>query len=437
MFSLYLILAAFVGLLHAKSSTGDSVLVILDNKLNRSDYSLFFGGLEERGYSLTFRAPGDSTPAIKEYDAPNFDHVIVFAPHTKNFSPDVTPQSLVSLLEKGTNLLLALSQKQNLVNSLASEFSLIIPPPETPLVSHFPEREEPATVIPVTPQPNVIVDSQLPQVWFSGIPAALGNNPLLFPILRAPAESFASDATIDSGADSVLEAADRGGEGLWAGKSLSLVTGLQSRNGARATWVGGVELFSDDFAKRHTPSGRKSGNAQLSKDIATWTFQENLVLRIDSVSHHKLGGSETPETYTTNDQIVYTARISKYESATSSWVPYSGISDLQLEFTMLDPHVRTSLPPVPNSPGEYSVTFRAPDRHGVFKFVIDHRRKGWSTLQSSTTVPVVPPRHDEYPRFLSAAWPYYTGAISTSVGFLLFSLLWLAGGEEKVKTKKE
>lgn len=168
------------------------------------------------------------------------------------FSSDVTPQSLVSLLEKGTNLLFALSQKQNLVNSLASEFSLILPPPQTPLISHFPEREELATVIPVTPQPNVIVDSNLPPVWFSGIPVALGNNPLLFPILRAPAESFASDAIADSGADSVLEAADRGGEGLWAGSSSSLVTGFQIRNGARATWVGGVELFSDDFAKKRT-----------------------------------------------------------------------------------------------------------------------------------------------------------------------------------------
>lgn len=46
MLSLYLILAAFVGLLQAKSSTGDSVLVVLDDKLNRSDYSLFFGDLE-------------------------------------------------------------------------------------------------------------------------------------------------------------------------------------------------------------------------------------------------------------------------------------------------------------------------------------------------------------------------------------------------------
>ena len=173
--------------------------------------------------------------------------------NTLDFSSDITPQSLVSLLEKGTNLLLALSQKQNLVNSLASEFSLILPPPQTPLVSHFPEREEPATVVPITPQPNVIVGSDLPPVWFSGIPAALGNNPLLFPILRAPAESFASDATSDSAAESVLEAVDRGGEGLWAGSSLSLVTGFQTRNGARATWVGGAELFGDEFAKKHMP----------------------------------------------------------------------------------------------------------------------------------------------------------------------------------------
>jgi oligosaccharyltransferase complex subunit beta len=103
---------------------------------------------------------------------------------------------------------------------------------------------------------------------------------------------------------------------------------------------------------------------------------------------------------------------------------------------MLDPHIRTSLPPVSSSssPGTYSVQFRAPDRHGVFKFVIDWKRKGWSHLFSSTTVSVVPPRHDEYPRFLSAAWPYYIGAISTSVAFFLFSAIWLAG---EIKEKKK
>jgi len=70
--------------------------------------------------------------------------------------------------------------------------------------------------------------------------------------------------------------------------------------------------------------------------------------------------------------------------------------------------------------------------------VVDSVTRRWTHLYSATTVPVVPPRHDEYPRFLSAAWPYYTGAISTSVGFVLFCAMWLGGaGEKKKKGKTE
>ena len=43
---------------------------------------------------------------------------------------------------------------------------------------------------------------------------------------------------------------------------------------------------------------------------------------------------------------------------------------------MLDPHIRTSLSPVAAQPGKYETTLRIPDRHGVFKFVVDYRRKG-------------------------------------------------------------
>jgi oligosaccharyltransferase complex subunit beta len=60
----------------------------------------------------------------------------------------------------------------------------------------------------------------------------------------------------------------------------------------------------------------------------------------------------------------------------------------------------------------------------------------WTHLHTDTVVPVVPPRHDEYPRFLSAAWPYYAGAISTSAGFLIFSVLWLAGDDRDSRKKK-
>ena len=139
--------------------------------------------------------------------------------------------------------------------------------------------------------------------------------------------------------------------------------------------------------------GVKSGNSQFAREVAAWTFQESQVLRIDRVEHHLVNTTEPKEQYTNNDNIVsssnllpnspahpysqvYTAYISKYDAKTSSWKPYSGLTDLQLEFTMLDPFIRTALPPVAGSPGKYSVTFRAPDRHGVFKFVIDYKRKG-------------------------------------------------------------
>ena len=54
------------------------------------------------------------------------------------------------------------------------------------------------------------------------------------------------------------------------------------------------------------------------------------------------------------------------------------LDDLQLDFTMLDPHVRLALPAVRSDATSttYEATFRAPDRHGVFKFVVEYWRPG-------------------------------------------------------------
>ncbi|KAI8999107.1 Dolichyl-diphosphooligosaccharide-protein glycosyltransferase subunit [Trametes punicea] len=434
---LLLPLVALGAFAFARSSTGDSVLVLLDPSLKKENFSIFFDDLEKQGYKLTFRSPKDAEPQIIKDDVAQFAHIVFFAPDTKSYASDITPQSLVSLLNKKTNLLLALSTKQTPLTSLAAEFSLILPPPGTPLISHFPQRDMPATVVPVEPPPTgSILSSSLPAVWFSGVPQALGLNPMLVPVLKAPPYSFASDADSDSGADALIEAAEKGGEGLWAGSQLSLVTGFQTLDNGRATWVGGVDMFTDDFFNKEIAKGKPSGNRQFARDVTAWTFQESNVLRIDSVEHHRVNETLPREKYTINDQVTYTAYISKYNPELDLWEPYSGIKDMQLEFTMLDPHVRTALPPVPGEPGKYSVTFRVPDRHGVFKFVVDYKRKGFTYLESTTVVPVVPPRHDEYPRFLSAAWPYYVGAFSTSAAFVIFVALWLGGDEREPRKSK-
>ncbi|KAI6111073.1 Dolichyl-diphosphooligosaccharide-protein glycosyltransferase subunit [Pisolithus sp. B1] len=305
------------------------------------------------------------------------------------------------------------------LSSLSAEFSLIPPPPGTPLVSHHPGRSGPATVIPVPVSESPLLTPGAPPVWFSGVPYAFGN----------------TDSLNDSGADALVDTLEKAGEGLWAGSQLGLVTGFHTLKNSRVVFAGGVEIFGDEYANKALPDGAPSGNEKFVRDVAAWAFRETLALRIDNTTHHRVGEEAPSEKYTTNDQIVYTAHISAYDPETSSWKPYSGITDMQLEFTMLDPHIRIALPPVAGEPGKYQVQFRAPDRHGVFKFVVDWRRKGYSFLQTSTTVPLVPPRHDQYPRFLSAAWPYYAGAISTSIGFFLFSALWLAGDVEGKKKK--
>ncbi|KAJ4475637.1 Dolichyl-diphosphooligosaccharide-protein glycosyltransferase [Lentinula aciculospora] len=475
------------------SSTGDSVLVIVE-PTKQAEYSIFLHGLEKKGYAVTIRAPKADNPLLIEDGLPNFSHVVLLASDTKNFAQDISPQSLVQLLSLGTNLVLTLGLKQNMLTSLAPEFSLLLPPPATPLVSFFPERADSPSMIPIDVSrqsiPNDILSvfpSQVTgKVWFSGTAFALNSNPLLFPILHAPLESFAADLTDASGlvSDALADASEKGGEGLWAGSSLSVVAGFQTLVGggtghgadaglgendqARAVWVGGSSLFSDEFAKKQVVEkiqqerGMKvvenpSGNKQAALEIAGWAFQEKGVLRIDEVTHHKVNQTGLVEMYTTNDEIVYTTRISSFNPSTRKWEPYSGLKDLQLEFTMLDPHVRTALLPVkgktglffshfssilssspPLLTGTYSTTFRAPDRHGVFKFVISYKRKGFTHLHHTLSVPVVPPRHDGYPRFLSAAWPYYAGAISTSIGFLIFCTIYVAGeAKEEKKSKKE
>jgi len=149
-----------------------------------------------------------------------------------------------------TNLLIALGPKQTPVSSLAAEFSLILPPPGTPLISHFPEPNTPATVIPIDVPPHPILTPDSAPIYFSGIPFAHGNNPYLVPILHAPAESFAADTNEDSGADALYDASERGGEGLWAGSSMGVVTGFQTAKNTRVTWVGGADVFSDEFATK-------------------------------------------------------------------------------------------------------------------------------------------------------------------------------------------
>ena len=63
-----------------------------------------------------------------------------------------------------------------------------------------------------------------------------------------------------------------------------------------------------------------------------------------------------------------------------------------------------------------------PDVYGIFKFVVDYNRLGYSHIHLEEQVPIRPFRHDEYERFIVAAYPYYSGILSVMAGFFVFGL---------------
>lgn len=108
---------------------------------------------------------------------------------------------------------------------------------------------------------------------------------------------------------------------------------------------------------------------------------------------------------------------------------------------MLDPYIRTTLKQVPvqsGSFGRFEANIRLPDRYGVFTFKVNYKRSGLTYILAEDQVSIRPLRHNEYPRFLTAAYPYYASTGSMIVGFLVFSTVWLStwGGKTSIKATK-
>lgn len=129
--------------------------------------------------------------------------------------------------------------------------------------------------------------------------------------------------------------------------------------------------------------------------MSKWVFGERGVLRLTSVTHHKLGENEPRTIYTVNDTIVYSVRIEEKQG--DKWVGYVA-DDVQLEVQMLDPKIRTTLKADGN--GLFTTTFIAPDVYGVYTYKLDYHRLGYSSLSDRIIVTIRPYRHDEYERFI-------------------------------------
>ncbi|KAK7590080.1 hypothetical protein V9T40_001693 [Parthenolecanium corni] len=419
------------------SETGKRTLVLVDNFLIKESHSIFFKSLRERGHQLTFKSADDSSLTLFKYGDLLYDNLIIFSPKVDEFGGKLSKKMILDFIDEGGNLLIATGSKPGvLLRDIAVECGIEIDSPGTSFVGsfvidhfHYDTSDASHSLISVDPEnlidaPVIVGSRKIAPLLYKGIGLLVNNsNPLVLKLLTAYSTSYSFDPFADIDKTPHL-----------IGRETTLLAAIQTRNNARAVFSGSLDFFSDAaFLSKISKIGgkeyTKSSNEVVVNHLSRWLFKETGVIRVKSVSHHRLNEIEAPMDYTITDMAVFAMELE--HKVNDEWKPFSA-RDLQLEFVRIDPFIRTNVPLV--SEGKYKVVFTIPDVYGVFKFLVDYKRIGYTSVFSSTQVSVRPLKHTEYERFIQSAYPYYFSAFSMMIGVFAFSFVFLHADMEKSKT---
>uniref|UniRef100_A0A0M3IBF2 Dolichyl-diphosphooligosaccharide--protein glycosyltransferase 48 kDa subunit n=1 Tax=Ascaris lumbricoides TaxID=6252 RepID=A0A0M3IBF2_ASCLU len=391
----------------ATFATAGRILVLVDNLNIRETHSIFLKSLTERGHKLNIKAADDPSLALTKYGERLYDHLILFAPGVDEFGGSISVKEITAFIDDGGNVLIAAgTQIGDALRDLAAENGFEFDEDKTAVIDHLNYD----TVLDEGDHTTIIAHpSQL-----MSAPKIVGDSRSQAPILFKGAALYPAAV----------------------GRSAILVGALQARNNARVLLTGSLAMFSDAFINANvnkvgsTSKPVKSGNLQLITELSKWVLMEKGVLRVKSVTHHRVGEKTPPREYTIMDDVDYEIDIEELKEG--KWVPFTG-KDVQLEFVRIDPFVRTTLK---NTGGKLKAQFKLPDVYGVFKFLVDYRRIGYTHLYDVRQVSVRPLEHTQYERFIRSAYPYYASAFSMMLGVMLFSCVFLYHKEASKEIKK-
>jgi len=414
---------------NAAPPSGKRVLAILENSSIRQTHSIFFSQLQARGYTIDFFTAEDRTVVFRKYGEWKYDNLILFAPSAEDLS-GISPETVLEFIDDGHNVIIAADNTvADPIREIASECNVEFDEEGAFAIDHlnFDQSDFDGD------HTLIVSDS-----FMSNVPIILGKEATQTPVLfRGIGQDIEEDSallfSVLSGSSSAYSHTlnDAVKDVHVAGRKTSLVTAMQARNNARIIFSGSLDLFSDELfnapVQKYSADGKskryeKSGNEKFTLQLTQWAFQERGVLRARDVDHHRVGEKIAPATYTIKDKLEYSVIIEEWSADKNSWVPFLA-DDVQLEYIMLDPYVRTKLQH--DSKGKYSTTFILPDVYGVFTFKVEYIRKGYGFLTTSIKTPVRPFRHNEYERFIPSAYPYYASAFSMLAGLFVFSWFFL------------
>lgn len=407
---------------------GKRLLVLLDQYGLRETHSTFFKSLKSRGFQVTFKLADDADLALSKYNEYMYDQLILFCPNVVEFGGTVTTKAVIDFVDAGGNVLVAAnSQLSDPIKEIAGECGVEFSDEDTFVIDRFNSdvNDDGHDTLVVADNEYLINNKMIvgdkaksgSPFLYKGIGMTVDpENPLLIEVLTGSPTSYTynPESSIADYPHTV-------------GKSTLMISALQARNNARVLFVGSLEFFSNDYfeasvEKSLTKSKRfeRSGNEDLSVGLTQWLFMERGALRVAEITHNKAGEKSAPSDYTIKEDLEYSIKIE--EMVNGKWEVFKA-TDVQLEFIMLDPYVRTTLKSTTS--GSLATKFMIPDVYGVFKLNVDYKRVGYTNLFSSVQVSVRPLEHTQYERFITAAYPYYASSAAMIIGVFVFSFIQL------------
>jgi len=382
----------------------------------------FFKNLQERGYDLTYKTADDPVLSLTEYGEYLYDHLIIFSPQVEEFGGLIDVTAILDFIDDGHNVILAASSKiSDPVREIASECGVDFDEEGSNVIDHFHYDSDSVdhTTIVIEPTSKTTLESS---IIAGSKPLKERKNINFEGIGHTTQEDNGLNIAVLKGYDTTYSASSRKTSDKFhaIGEETTLISVLQARNNARVLISGSLSLFSNRYFTK------KTENEYFTNELSKWVFKERGVLRASNVSHHKVGEKSEPRTYTVKDRIEYTVVIEEWDG--TKWIPYDK-NDVQIEFIMLDPYIRAPLKS--DKKGKYKIETALPDVYGVYTFKLDYKRKGFTNINLKNTVPVRPFRHDEYPRFLKMAYPYYLSSISMVGGVILLTIFLLFSSKSK------
>ena len=430
----------FIFLFHIilTNNNKNKTLVLIEDWHVVDTHSRFWNQIREMNNDIYFKMVDDPDIKLTNFGEYIYNNIIYFAPSYNDISRknEISITNLLQFIDDGHDLMIFGNEEsgafiRKLVNEFGIDFddydskvkdSIYIHKNKNDLNSEFADLKNDEIII-----TNNITDIQHLKkniknyILYEGIGMDIDpQNNFVFPILKAGENAYSINLKNDN---------------IYSnGNHIKLVSAYQARNNRRIVISGSTNLCSNKFyyLSNKDYNSNKSPNEEFCQNLLEWNFQITGVLKFENIRHRRINDNITLPTYRIRDELIYEIDIYEYNPNNKNWEPYN-TNDIQVEYVMMNPYYIGNLKKYDSSKPTYYTKFTSPDKFGVFKFIIDYERKGYSNIFSSTKVPLRPYYHNEYNRFLPCAYPYYTAVFIILGAFVLFSILFLYGEKKEDK----